>query len=225
MKAKAQNTSPAVMAQRKEPRQSLDDFPTPPWATRALVEHVLKPAGLYDPGDTVWEPAANRGFMVRALREYYNEVYGSDIKDYGAGFPVLDFVAPLMQWELHPPMWEEPDLVITNPPFTLASEFIKRGLEVANKLVCIFGRIQLLEGKGRWKAVNKKNLLICAPFVERVALVKGRIDKSATSATMYAWFVYSAGPSVNPSLRPIPPCRHELERDGDYEEVRDGREE
>ena len=36
-----QNTSHAVMAQRVEPKDSADDFPTPPWATRALVEHVL----------------------------------------------------------------------------------------------------------------------------------------------------------------------------------------
>lgn len=36
-----QNTSHAVMAQRLEPHDSLDDFPTQPWATRALCEHVI----------------------------------------------------------------------------------------------------------------------------------------------------------------------------------------
>src|SRR3954452_22918430 len=36
-----QNTSHAVMAQRFEPKHSADDFPTPPWATRALFKHVL----------------------------------------------------------------------------------------------------------------------------------------------------------------------------------------
>src|ERR1700732_3921459 len=38
---KRQNTSYAVMAPRIEAQDSLDDFPTPPWATRALIEHVL----------------------------------------------------------------------------------------------------------------------------------------------------------------------------------------
>ena len=52
-----QNTSAAVMAQRKESRRSLDDFPTPPWATRALVEHVLKPMGWYEPDALVWATA------------------------------------------------------------------------------------------------------------------------------------------------------------------------
>ena len=37
-----QNTSHAVMAQRIEAADSPDDFPTPPWATRALIEHVLE---------------------------------------------------------------------------------------------------------------------------------------------------------------------------------------
>lgn len=31
----AQNRSSAVMQQRAEPHNSLDDFPTPPWATKA----------------------------------------------------------------------------------------------------------------------------------------------------------------------------------------------
>ena len=34
-----QNTSSSVMQQRSEPQDSLDDFPTPPWATRALCEY------------------------------------------------------------------------------------------------------------------------------------------------------------------------------------------
>jgi hypothetical protein len=35
-----QNTSHAVMAQRIEAADSPDDFPTPPWATRGLMEYV-----------------------------------------------------------------------------------------------------------------------------------------------------------------------------------------
>lgn len=34
----SQNTSTAVMQRRVEAHDSLDDFPTPPWATRALCE-------------------------------------------------------------------------------------------------------------------------------------------------------------------------------------------
>lgn len=37
------NRSTAVMQRRVEPLDSLDDFPTPPWATRALCEWLEKP--------------------------------------------------------------------------------------------------------------------------------------------------------------------------------------
>ncbi len=36
----SQNRSSAVMQQRSEPPDSLDDFPTPPWATRAICEFL-----------------------------------------------------------------------------------------------------------------------------------------------------------------------------------------
>jgi hypothetical protein len=40
VRAVSQNRSSAVMQQRSEPHDSLDDFPTPPWATRALCEFL-----------------------------------------------------------------------------------------------------------------------------------------------------------------------------------------
>lgn len=65
-----QNTSHAVMAQRVEPKDSADDFPTPPWATRAPLEHVLR-----NPGElatmTCLEPACGAGHMAKVLNEYF----------------------------------------------------------------------------------------------------------------------------------------------------------
>src|SRR4051794_27246804 len=85
----SQNTSSAVMAQRVEAHDSLDDFPTPPWATRALIKHVLFPyLGGFAPDQQVarmrcWEPACNRGYMARPLVEYFKRVWTSDVADYG----------------------------------------------------------------------------------------------------------------------------------------------
>ena len=42
-----QNKTHAVMSQRHEDKESKDYFPTPPWATRALFEKVLKNIGVY----------------------------------------------------------------------------------------------------------------------------------------------------------------------------------
>ena len=59
-----QNTSHAVMAQRIEPKDSADDFPTPPRATRALVEHV------FDDKNALrsMSPACGAGHMARCSR-------------------------------------------------------------------------------------------------------------------------------------------------------------
>jgi hypothetical protein len=84
-----QNRSHAVMAQRAEPLNCLDDFPTPPWATRALVEHVIGSQAVA--GQTCLEPACNRGFMSSALEEYFLEVHSSDVFNYGYG-EVRDFL-------------------------------------------------------------------------------------------------------------------------------------
>ena len=76
-----QNTSSAVMAQRVEAPDSLDFFPTPPWATRALCEIVLREFRL----GAVWEPACGEGHMSETLREYAVSVFASDVHDYGRG--------------------------------------------------------------------------------------------------------------------------------------------
>jgi hypothetical protein len=58
-----QNTSHGVMAQRTEDKDSLDDFPTPPWATRALIEHILSEHRAVLSHSTCLEPACGVGHM------------------------------------------------------------------------------------------------------------------------------------------------------------------
>ncbi len=72
------NTSHAVMAQRSDARDSLDDFPTPPWATRALIEHVIGKQGLR--AQTYLEAACGRGHMAKALAEYLGDVDAADAR-------------------------------------------------------------------------------------------------------------------------------------------------
>lgn len=123
----AQNKSHAVMAQRHEADDSLDDFPTPPWATRALMHHVIGPDHRKE---HVWEPACNRGAMVKPLLEHFGQVSLSDVHDYGAGFDVEDFLS------IGNPRYY-PDFIITNPPFRLGEEFIARAMEnIENRMRC-----------------------------------------------------------------------------------------
>ncbi len=202
-----QNTSHAVMAQRAEPKNSPDDFPTPPWATRGLLEHVLDKNSLSTL--TCLEPACGAGYMARVLKEYFPEVKYFDAYHYGYG-SVRDFLT-------YPYATNAVDWVITNPPFRLAEEFVLRSLNVAKLGVAILARTVFLESSGRYREIFEKTPpTIFAQFVERVPMVKGRLDPKATTATGYAWFVWDKQSRVAPRLMWVPPCRKELEKKGDY---------
>lgn len=209
-----QNTSPAVMQQRNEPHDSLDDFPTQPWATRALCQHVLSPSALKVM--TVWEPACNRGHMVDPLGDFFSAVWASDIHDYGLdGAFQHDFLMPfepnVMKWAVSKPNW-----VISNPPFRLAEQFIERALAVATTGVAMIVRTSFLEGVGRYTNLfSKTPPTVVAQFCERVPMVKGRLTETGSTATSYCWLVWEHG-ETGTKLVWIPPCRKKLERKEDY---------
>ncbi|MCP4548440.1 MAG: ParB N-terminal domain-containing protein, partial [bacterium] len=72
--------------------------------------------------------------------------------------------------------------------------------------------------------------LFIAPFSERVIMSKGVVRdpsqkylceqtgklKTPSTATSYAWFVWTKGHKGATAVNWIPPCREELEREGDY---------
>ena len=81
--------------------------------------------------------------------------------------------------------WQtKPDIIITNPPFKLALEFLQKSLQEAD--VCIYLlRLEFLESKKRrefHQANPPTNLIILS---ERPSFVAGGTDKTA-----YAWYVY-----------------------------------
>lgn len=203
-----QNTSHAVMAQRTEPRDAPDDFPTPPWATRALIEYVIEnKADLRK--QTCLEPACGAGHMAKVLKEHFADVRCADAYYYGYG-SVQDFLT-------HPHEVGSVDWIITNPPFRLAEEFILKALSIANCGVAILARTVFLESVGRYRTLfSTQPPTKFAQFVERVPMVRGRLDEKATTATGYAWFVWEANISSASQLMWIPPCRRHLERPEDY---------
>lgn len=199
------------MAQRAELKNSLDDFPTPPWATRALVEHVLA-SNTSLSSMTCLEPACGRGHMSVALAEYFADVISYDVFDYGFG-DVADFGKSKHEGRSF-------DWVITNPPFKLAEDFIRRSMKIARYGVAMLTRTVFIESVGRYERLFKANPPSCfAQFTERVPMVKGRLDKRASTATGYGWLVWEKGRSAKSRLIWIPPCRRALERDGDYQQT------
>lgn len=224
----AQNTSSAVMQQRSEPHDSLDDFPTPPWATRALCEHVLMRMYYNGPPHTpdisqltAWEPACNRGSMAKPLWDYFARVHATDIHDYGyAGMDrTVDFLYPQSE-SPNPGIVYDFEWIITNPPFRLAADFVRRGLELCPREgVALFVRSAFLEGVGRYNELfSLYPPDVVAQFSERVPIHKGKLTETGSTATSYCWLVWRHEwrNAAHPRFIWIPPCRKELEKEGDY---------
>lgn len=206
----------AVMARRVEPPDSLDFFPTPPWATRALCEHVLPYAVGRRPGaveGTVWEPACGAGDMARPLAEYFAHVHASDVHPYGHG-EVADFLWPSL--DRGTSAADGPvDWVITNPPFRLGLQFVLRARRVARAGVAMLVRMAFLESIERYEGLFRQHPPTIGIFTERVPMFRGRLDPAGSTATAYVWLVWSRDVPPKAPLW-IPPCRKTLERPDDY---------
>jgi hypothetical protein len=220
----AQNRSAAVMQQRSEANDSLDDFPTPCWATRALCRFVAERLTSVRLGElTAREPCANRGHMLRPLQEYFKSVDASDVHDYGLGLPVRDY---LFRMEALAPV----DWTFFNPPYRLAHEFIERGLETSKRGVVVICRSAFLEGEDRYRelfAQRPPNYIL--QFAERVVMLKGRLvqsgapdpsddkpDRKAGTATATSALIWAHDMTAKKQFDWIAPCRRDLEIEGDY---------
>src|SRR5262245_6445279 len=100
-------------AKRSADLSGPDFFPTPRWATFALIENET-----FD--GEIWDPACGDGAMARVLEARGNKVFASDLYDRGFGAHGQDFLAATRQAAN----------IVTNPPYNCAEAFIAQGLKL-----------------------------------------------------------------------------------------------
>lgn len=199
--------SPAVAAQRSEPHDSLDFFPTPPWATRAFVKFVALPVlGVRD-DDIILEPACGEGHMAEPLREAFPATIASDIHPYGYG-EVWDFL------EVGPNRGAT-DWTFTNPPFNRAVEFARAALSLARCGVALLVRTQWLHSGERDDLFRDHPPFVIAYYVERVPMHRGEWKPKGSTATDYCWVCWKHGAEPRPPLWIPPGQRKALTRPDD----------
>ena len=216
-------TSLSVVHRRVEPADSLDYFPTGPWAVRALVEHVIgkhvRPLGDLR-HRVVEEPACGQGHMAYALSDFFGTVRSSDIFDHGwlgdGGMAIRDFL-DADAWEAI----ERPDWIITNPPFgDLTLAFMRRAIARRPKIgIAFFLRTTALDGLGRHRLVYRPTPpAIVAQFAERAPVHKGRWVPDGSTITPYLWMIWRFDrPVARTELIWIPRCRERLTFQRDVE--------
>ena len=178
--------------QQRKTKSHIDYFPTPPPATEKLMNWMIAYDYLHEDkslNGTCLEPAAGGGHMVDVLKGHFSSVRACDLYDpAGKGYEKIDFVDPFDAGK------NTHDYVITNPPFRLAEMFALRAIQRARRGVALLCRIAFLESQRRYDKLFSlfmpSDVLV---FVNRVAMVEGKYDPKATSATCYAWFIWIRG--------------------------------
>jgi hypothetical protein len=151
-----------------------DFYPTPEWATYALIDNE-KFEG------TIWEPACGDGTMVRVLRNTGNPTEASDLFDRGYGEVGIDFLKSSRSVEN----------IVTNPPYNSAEGFVEAGLRQATRKVCLLLRLAFLEGANRQRTIFSKTppARVWA-FSERITFYPAGAVPKGSGTTAYAWFVW-----------------------------------
>ncbi|WP_300434928.1 hypothetical protein [uncultured Mameliella sp.] len=175
-------TAPQPTLKRVADLEGPDYYPTPGWATRALIENELFH------GD-IWECACGDGAMSTVLEETGNRVISSDLYDRGYGETGVDFTQEM----------RKATNIVTNPPFHSAEEFVHAGLRNSERKFALLLRLAFLEGGGRQTRIFREK----AParvwvFSERITFYPRDAVRKGSGTTAYAWFVWDkdhAGPT------------------------------
>jgi hypothetical protein len=127
-------------------RRAGDHYPTPAWCVERLVEAVELP------GRWWLEPAAGEGAIIRALRPHappdvmwtaidIRQDFHPQLGELGACPLVASFpawsVTRAAELAAAPGSPRGYDLVITNPPFSLAEDFIRAALRLAPTVIML----------------------------------------------------------------------------------------
>ena len=126
------NGAPKPTQRRFADLSGPDFFPTPRWATFALIDNERFE------GD-IWECACGDGAMSRVLAETGSAVISTDLYDRGYGESGHDFLNANRGAEN----------IVTNPPFNSAEGFVTSATQRARRKVALLLRLAFLEGANR----------------------------------------------------------------------------
>lgn len=180
-----------------------DNYPTPPWCPRRLLEGVSLPGGTY------LEPAAGDGAIISEVKRLRSDITWSAVELREAcraqlarlvhpqALVIGDFLALGKVWAAHLPPGQKPYTgIITNPPYSLAQDFIEASLRIAHVVVMLL-RINFLGSERRYELLRQHSPDVYV-LPNRPCFVGGRSD-----ATEYAWFVWGAGRGGHLSILPL----------------------
>lgn len=192
----------AIKEKRKTARREADFYPTPPQAVYALLEKCPWLLEVYGGRFCKWlEPCYGDGAIIAAVRRYCIErrsyeapmFTGVELREIGdlhpSSAPQYMHRGDFLSWKAD--KWF--DVCLTNPPFTLAQEFIDHARPMADLTIMLL-RLGFLESVKRsaWWQGREPKLVVLA---DRPDFTGDGGDRTA-----YAWFLRGA-PSYVPAIQ------------------------
>ncbi|MBR6984122.1 MAG: NAD(P)-dependent oxidoreductase [Ruminococcus sp.] len=169
----------------KEDREENDFYATQPIAAEWLIK-------LENLDNNIWECACGQGHLGKVFEEHGYNVLATDLIDRGYGQGGVDFLKSdgLFIGD-----------IVTNPPYKYAQEFIEHALSLIpdGYKVCMFLKVQFLEGKARRKLYTN-----CPPrtvYISSSRIQCGRNGDFKGSMVAYAWYVWEKGYKGNTILK------------------------
>jgi hypothetical protein len=151
-----------------------DFFPTPRWATFALIDNERFK------GD-IWESACGDGSMSSVLETTGNKVRSTDLYKRGYGEAGHDFLLTK----------KRATNIVTNPPYNCAEGFVANGLKLAEKKFALLLRLAFLEGRNRQQTIfSHVPPARVWVFSERITFYMKGAKQTGSGTTAYAWFVW-----------------------------------
>lgn len=152
---------------------------------------------------SIYECACGEGNISNVIKQYYpnNKLYSTDLVYRGYGYGGIDF----LDYNFDDKNVKF-DTIITNPPFSLMNSFITRGLDLCEKYLIYFGKIQTLEGLDRVEILKNSPLKYVYVHSKRQATWKNgqQLDpngKKWATTMCLAWFVWDKKYKGEPILR------------------------
>ncbi len=171
-------------------RQEDDFYATDPRAADLLIEQETFKSN-------IWEPACGQGHLSKVFEGYGYNVISSDLVDRGYGRGGVNFLSA-----------NDVDLsntdIVTNPPYSLALEFIEHGLSLLPEggKMAMFLKLQFLESKARRELFDREPFRVMYVFSSRISCaMNGDFEKYGSSAVAYAWYVWSKGFKGDPVIK------------------------
>lgn len=126
----------------RAPRYTEDFYTEPAWTVDLLLDEE-------EFQGSVWDPACGSGTIPKAFARHMNfqgnNLFASDIVDRGYGWQA-NFLATIGTHHIL-----AADNIVTNPPYRLAEEFVRRALELARQKVAVLVQSKFLFSQKRYR--------------------------------------------------------------------------